>query len=72
MRGRQAARISRQEEQHPPGVSVVPDVGSEACGYQRIMDKGHVLGQRAETQSFFLGVDQSGNQNRSPEVLLEK
>lgn len=36
------------------------------------MDKGHIWGQRAETQGFFLGVEQSGNQNRTPEVLLEK
>lgn len=71
MRGGLGTGVSRKTGIHEGAVwsQVVQYVGSQACDYERIKDKGQIWGQRAETQGFSLSVDQGSNQETKTEVL---
>lgn len=71
VRGGLGTGISRKTGIHEGAVwsQVVQYIGSQAFDYERIKDKGHIWGQRAETRGFSLGVDQGSNQKTKTEVL---
>lgn len=71
VRGGLGTGISKKTSIHEGAVwsQAVQYLGSQACDYERIKSKGHIWGQRAETQGFSLGVDQGSNQETQTKVL---